>query len=262
MKKILSLLLALALACALAVTASALEADGCVTDLYGLLEPEQEQALEEKASRISQTYGRGVYIFIVDDYTRYGSGSLYTTAGDVYLAAGMGVGEYRDGLLLMLSMEQRMAALISHDGSGQFVTADGKDWLAPKYLTYFEENAWYEGLDAYLENSGLLLQMAAEGEPMTWRNRPGVQAAGVGLSLLLGFLAALLIVKLQERKLRSVFRRTTAGQYVAQGGVTITNRSDQFLHRRTTRRKIEKKQTSGGSRSADSRGFSGRTDRF
>ncbi len=262
MRKIVSLILALLLACSLAVTASALERDGYVTDLYGLLETGQEQALENEAERISETYDRGVYVFILDDYARYGAGNLYTTAGDIYLATGMGRGAWDDGLLLLLSMDQRMAVLISHDGSGQFVTADGKDWLASKYLVHFEEDNWYEGLLAYLKNSETLLQMAAGGTPMTWLTRPGVQTLGFALSLLLGLLIAWIFVKIKENQLRSVFTATTARDYVAQGGVTVTRKSDVFLHRQTTRRRIEKKDSGGGSRGTDSRGFSGRTDRF
>ncbi len=84
---------------------------------------------------------------------------------------------------------------------------------------------------------------AAEGDISSYGVAREGDAAGLALSLCLGFLIAFLVVKLMEYSLRSVFQATTAREYVNQGGLKLTQRSDRFLNRTTTRRKIEKQTT-------------------
>ncbi len=246
-----------------------LQMDGYVTDLVGILETEKEQELEAAAKAVSETYNRGVYIIILHDFTQHGEGDLYTTAGDIYLANDMGLGDKNDGILLLMSMQTRKVALISHDGSEQFFTADGKDWLAEKYLPNFRRDEWAEGLSEYVEGCDTVLKMAAKGRPMTKYTTPEAWLGGILPSLGIGWLIAWLITAILEGNMKSVHQATNAEGYIVQGGVKMTGKSDVFVRRTTSRRKIVKKSSSGGggnasggSRDTDSRGFSGRTDSF
>ncbi len=241
------------------------ELDGYVTDLPGILSADDEAALESKAADLSGQYGCGVYIIIVDDYKKYGSGSAYTVAGDVFLACNLGEGPQKAGVLLLMSMKERDVTILTNEAGHAMVGPDAKDWLASKYLKHFKKNAWAQGYDAYLTNLAAVLEMAAKGKPMTMTTFPESIAFGWLLSILGGFGIAYLLLAGKRNKMVSVFAASSAAEYIAQGGIQISKRSDTFVNKTTTRRKIETNSSSGGSsgsRSSDSRGFSGRSDKF
>lgn len=243
-----------------------IDRDGYVTDLRGLLTADVEAALEEKAAEMSGKYGCGVYVIIVDDYKQYGKGSAYDVAGDVFLACDLGEGAQKAGVLLMMSMAERDVTILTNEAGHAMVGPDAKDWLAVKYLKHFKKNNWAAGFDTFLTKLDTVLQMAAEGKPMTWRTYPETILFGVLVALLGGFGISYLLLVLIRNRMKSVFSASFADEYITQGGVNITKSVDEFSHKTTTRRKIETSKSSGGgsggSRSSDSRGFSGRSDKF
>ncbi len=286
MKKLFSFLMILLLLCPLSAMAfaeapqtAADELRSCdlgdvdfVTDLYGLLTKEEEQALENKAAAISRHFGCGVYIIVLDDFTRYSSSDLYTTAGDIFLATDLGLGEEKAGMLLILSMADRDVGLITDEAAHRIVNPDGKDWLAPKYLRYLRQDRWYEAMDAYLENTVTLMEMAEEGKPMTALTTPGARRLGWIFAVPLGFLLAMLVMNRAMRKLKTVYQANSANDYV-DGSVDIRFRADVYSHSKencsysysysnSSSSRSSDGFSSGGSREVDSRGFSGRTDKF
>lgn len=107
-----------------------------------------------------------------------------------------------------------------------------------------------------------MLQSAREGHPFDVDSNPLIRLAGIGISLLVGCLAAFVIaVWVSDRMMKSVSAKTEAGAYLTAGSVVITGREDYFTHTTETRTKIEKSSGSGGT-TVDSDGFSGKAANF
>lgn len=245
---------------------SAINAESYVTDTYGLLTTDEEATLEAKAAELSLKYGCGVYIIIVDDYSKYGRGNAFDAASDVFEACKLGEGPNNAGILLMMSMKWRDITIITNESGLAMVSADAKDWLEVKYLKHFKNNEWFDGYDAFLTNLETVLKMSAEGSPMTWLTFPETRAFGILVAILGGLGISYLVMKRIRDKMKSVFAAATADAYITQGGVSITKSIDEFSHKTTVRHRVSSSSSSGrsggGSRSSNSRGFSGKSSKF
>ena len=82
-----------------------------VTDDAGILTDSQWEDLEQRAQQVSEEYQCGVYMITVDDYTDYSTESVYTADYTIYHDYEMGMGEDRDGIMILLSMEDRDYAM-------------------------------------------------------------------------------------------------------------------------------------------------------
>ena len=144
-KRITAFLFALCLLLAFPVAACAADAD-FVVDEAGLLTDTEKSELTQRASAISQQYACGVYIAVLQDFTDGGYTDILACAKDYYRNNDLGVGEGRDGELLMLSMENRDFALIAYGDFGNASFTDyGKEVLEDEFLDDFADDNWYDG---------------------------------------------------------------------------------------------------------------------
>lgn len=266
-KRISSLLAVMALTLFLCVPALAVgfeEAElNFVTDEAGIFSEQEWSELEARAEEISQKYKCGVYIIVVDDFTDYVyDETVYEAAKTFYQEYSLGYGEEKSGELLLLSMEERDYTLIAYGYGNTAFTDYGKDKLADAFLDDFGDDEWYNGFSDYLEKSDSMLQSARAGHPLDVDSNPLIRLAGIGISLLVGCVAAFVIaVGVSDRMMKSVSAKTKADAYLTAGSVEITGREDHFTHTTETRTKIERSSSSGGT-TVDSDGFSGKSGKF
>ena len=105
-----------------------------VTDDVGILTDSQWEDLEQRAQQVSEEYQCGVYMITVDDYTDYSTESVYTADYTIYHDYEMGMGEDRDGIMILLSMEDRDYAMFVYGPKASEVfNAYGQEQLE----TYF-----------------------------------------------------------------------------------------------------------------------------
>ena len=117
-KRLLCLLLVLVTALALCVSAAAAAQTGAqlnyVTDAAGLLREEERARLEKMAEAVSQKYRVGVYIVTVEDFRDYHADGVYKATYTIYHNYTMGEGPNRDGIMLLLSMDDRDWAMFCY----------------------------------------------------------------------------------------------------------------------------------------------------
>ena len=111
-KRIIRLSLVLALMLCLSVSVFAESQLWHITDDAGILTESQNIELETYAENISQDYGVGIYVVTVDNYEDYYD-SAYETAWQIYHAYELGEGADRNGVILLLSMDNRQFATSS-----------------------------------------------------------------------------------------------------------------------------------------------------
>ncbi len=262
----------LALLCAVTVLLSALPAQAaaasCVADQAGLLGREELDGLGRRAEEIAQTYQCGLYIVTVPDYRDYGL-TPFDAACNIYRDWGLGVGEWKDGLILMLSMDDRDFATATYGPWAQIVFTDEVlQHQEPEFLDDFGDNDWYGGFSDFLTTSESYLRTVRSGKTVDTSRRlltSGRVAAVVVQDLLGGTAIALVICFVIKERMRSVRRKATAEAYAVAGGEHLSVCADRFTHTTQTRRVIQTTRTSGGgggSRGFSGGGFSGRSGKF
>ncbi len=230
-----------------------------VFDISDLLTYEEWAELEARAETFSQRHHCGIYFVIVDDYTEYGSGSVYDITSQLYHNSALGLGADRDGLIVLLSMDERDYAMFVYGEYAEYAFDEyGQEKLEEAFLEDFGYNDWYSGISHYLDTCDEYLTKAEEGKPVRPSYWGGVLMM-TGLSCLVAGIICLLLM----RNMKTVYQKVEADTYLTAGGLHLTEQYDHYTHTTETRTKIEKASSSSSSSSSESGGGgSGRSGKF
>lgn len=228
-----------------------------IFDVSDLLSYEEWDELESRAAAISNSRHCGVYFALVDDYRDYGDGDVYEVTSQLYHNSQLGMGDGRDGIIVLLSMHERDYAMFVYGEYGEYAFDDfGQEQLEERFLEAFGDDDWYGGISDYLDACDEFLAKAEEGNPV--RPAYGVWfLAMTGLSCLVA--GAICFVLL--RSMKTVHQKTQANAYLTEGGLNLTEQYDRYTHTTETRTRIEKN-TSGDTHSESGGGGSGRSGKF
>ena len=261
-KRICCLLLAFMLTIAFCVSMAAAEQTGAqlsyVTDTEGLLSENENMLLEKMAENVSKKYGVGVYIVTVEDYRDFHSGGVYKATYTIYHRYTMGEGPNRNGIMLLLSMNDRDWAMFCYGSRCEYAfNSYGQQQLEKVFLDNFGENDWYGGFADYIKGCRVYLEKAAAGKPVRASLFWPILII-IGLSLL----TATVIVAVIWEKMGNVSKKATANAYVSVE-LQLTEQSDHFTHKTTSRRRIERSSSGSSSSTSESGGGgSGRSGKF
>ncbi|MBQ2697308.1 MAG: TPM domain-containing protein [Clostridia bacterium] len=236
---------------------------GSVTDTAGILSENEWQQLTRQADQLAETYGVGVYLVTVDNYRDLGS-SINDAADALYHGFDLGIGEDRDAILLLLSMDDRNYNLIAYgDQAKAAFTTAGRERLDDFFLDDFGDNRWYDGFAEYLTWSGDFLEQAKNGTPyagdhlpMTAEERSSAIRTRVAIILGVPLVVAVIYIFILTSKMKSVATAVEASAYLS-GRLQLTRDYDHHTHTTETRRRIEKESSSSDSDGGGS-GTSGR----
>ena len=266
------LTLVMILAGAAAAAESAQELPYYVSDTAGLTSADQWQKLETEAQRVSDRYECGVYIVTLQDYQDYGSySSIRNFAEDFYNRYRLGLGEKRNGILLVLSMAERDYSLIAYGSDVHYAVTDyGKTVLENGFLDDFRRDDWNGGFSDYISGCEQLLARAADGNPVDvpYESRSGIPPEFrtgiiIGFPLLVSFGAC----EGMRRRMKPVKPQSRADEYIVPGGVQFTVKRDSFVNRTVSRTVIRTENRDshyggGGGTTVNSGGFSGHSGKF
>lgn len=258
-RKVLNLMTALIVSLIFVLPAYAADR-ALVEDYAGLMSEQEQLELEQQARSIFEQHGVGVYIATVDDYKEYTDGDIYDAADYFYQ------GREQNGLLLLLSLEERDYVILAYGDDAQYAFNDaGLDSMEDYFLDDFGSDSWYSGFTDYLFWSDDYLVQAELGTPYSTDHLPMSTAETVTVFVILGaivFLFPLIVagiyIVILSARMRSVAEAVEARAYVS-GNLNLTRNIDLFSHTTTTRTRIEKESgSSSGSSSGGGRGRSGK----
>lgn len=268
------------LVCLALVLVIPVHAAGTVSDEAGILSQAEALRLEARAKAIEETYGFGVYIATVADFS---GADIYTFTTEWYLERNLGVGADGDGILLLLSMAERDYALVVHGQTGQALfTNRNQDVISEHFLDDFRDGRWADGFTDYLEDCEALLE-----DPNVFQDEPVWEAGGsdpvyesyseqsrfsvgkVLVVLAVSLLAAGITCGAFYGQMRTAKVKSTANDYMSPEGLKLTVRQDIFTHRTEHRRTIDTETHSNSSHSGggggthhSGGGFSGKSGKF
>ncbi len=234
-------------------------------DLADLLSDDEEEALLEKLDDTSEEYECDVVIVTLESLDGYHSSQA--AADDIFDYSGYGFGSSYDGILLLVSIEDRDWA-ISTTGYGIEVFTDaGLEYMEGEFKPYLSDNEFYEAFDCFADLCDKFLLKAEEGKPYDVNNMPisPLKWYYIPVAIIIGAVISLIVANIMKASLTSVRPQKSAANYVRNGSMRVTNQNETYLYNNVTRTKIESSSSSGGSsthRSSSGRSHGGRSGKF
>ena len=251
-KKISVILFALMLCFTAAFPAFAAETDGFaneyyrVVDMADLLTDDEETILNEKLDEISVRQSMDVVVATTDDLEGY---SVTEYADLLYEQLSFGYGENRDGLMLLISIEDNDWH-ISTCGYGITAFTDaGIQYIGKEIKSDLSDGDFASAFDTYATLSDEFITQARTGEPYDNGNLPKkpLSVVWIPISIVIGFVLSMIIVGRMKGKLKTVRPQAAANSYLKKGSLKVTESRDMFLYHTVKRTEKQKSNNSSGS---------------
>lgn len=234
-----------------------------VVDEADILTDDEEAELLACVDEISERQEFDVVIALVESLDGQ---EVEEYAADYYDYNGYGMGENSDGILLLVSIEEREWYILTTGyGIDAFWESD-LDRLEEAFLSDLSSGNYLDAFLAFAEGCDDHLTYVENGVDAGYDYEEGYSARGnrflnVLLSLIIGPLLAFLPVSIMKGNLKSVKSQRAAGVYIKPGSEKITLQRDIFLYHTINRVPRPKENHSGASRGGGSsfRGSSGRS---
>ncbi|MCL2866664.1 MAG: TPM domain-containing protein [Clostridia bacterium] len=234
-----------------------------IDDQAALLTREARLMLEEKAAALSARYRCDVRIVTVPDMAAHYYADIDDFADYLYETNRYGYGEDRNCVLLVLSMRGRDYRLLvmGREAEDAF-TRYGIDAILDRdILPPLKMNDFAAAFTAYLDKAEQYFIMNERDRPFNVLTDPAYAGAKWAIVIALPLIIALIVCSAWKSGMKKARIAQTALNYIPEDGFKLTGRSDMFLYRTTTRRRIEKSGSSSSSHSGRS-GSSGRSGKF
>ncbi len=221
-----------------------------LVDMADLLSDGEESSLSAILDEISERQQVDIVVVTVDSMDGE-TAEVY--ADDFYDYNGYGFGEDRDGILLLVSMEER-DWYISTTGYGITALTDaGREYIFGIFADDLSAGNYGAAFTSFAELCDDFITQADTGEPYDVDNLPK-EPFGFLVNLLvafgIAFIISLIVTGIMRGQLKTVHSQSAADDYMKKDSMQLTKKNDLFLYRHVDRRKREENHesdSSGGS---------------
>lgn len=233
-RKIITIIVSLIFCMTLALPAAAMdggEHPPRLVDEAELLTGDEESSLVDKLDAVSDKWQCDVTIVTVDSL---GSKTATEFADDYFDYNGYGYGDNDDGIMLVISMENRDWAITTHAFGIEAFTDAGQEFIMNKVIPPLGNESYYEAFSIFADQCDDFLEKAIAGEPYDSHNLPKESHAKLYIlwiipCLIAGAILAFVLTIKEKKSLKSVMKKVGAGEYI--GKVEINEKHDKFLYR-------------------------------
>ena len=250
-KKIMVLLFSVVLCLCMAAPVFAEQTDGFankyerVLDQAGLLSDREEAALADKLNELSKK--QKMDIAILTTSTLDGK-TPRDYADDIYDYCSFGYGADRDGLILVISLEDN-DWYISTCGYGITAFTDaGIKYIGEQIVPYLSDKDFAGAFATYITLCDEFITQARTDKPYDIGSLPRkpLSPAWILVSLILGLILSFITVGKMKAKLVTVRPQAAADSYIKDGSMNITDSREMFLYKNVTRTKRSNESSGGG----------------
>ena len=235
-----------------------------LVDDADILTDSEEKELSQQLDTISEKQDCDVVVVTVDSLD---GKSVEAYADDYYDNNGYGYGEEESGILLLVAMDDREWSMST---SGYAVTAftdAGLAYMEDQFVSDLSDGAYLDAFSRYASLCDDFLTQAKNGEPYDTGHLPKGTVSPLWIlgDLLIGGVIAFVMALIKKAKLKSVKSQVAATEYEKAGSLNLTVRTDRFINRVVTKRRIERKEEGGGSSthtSSSGKTHGGRSGKF
>lgn len=207
-----------------------------VVDMAELLSDSDKTALLSKLDEISERQKLDIVVLTVN--TLDGK-TPRDYADDFYDYNGYGFGENKDGILLLVSMEDR-DWWISTTGYGITALTDaGIKYISEKFLSDLSDGDYAQAFTTYAELCDQFITQAKTGEPYDIGNMPKEPfnvAWNILVAFVIGLVVAFVVTNIMKKQLKTVQLKSEANNYVKSNSMIVTENRDLFLYNQVSRR--------------------------
>lgn len=207
-----------------------------VVDMAELLSDSDKTALLSKLDEISERQKLDIVVLTVN--TLDGK-TPRDYADDFYDYNGYGFGENKDGILLLVSMEDR-DWWISTTGYGITALTDaGIEYISKKFLSDLSDGDYAQAFTTYAELCDQFITQAKTGEPYDTGNMPKEPfnvAWNILVAFVIGLVVAFVVTNIMKKQLKTVQLKSEANNYVKSNSMIVTENRDLFLYNQVSRR--------------------------
>ncbi|MDR3239308.1 MAG: TPM domain-containing protein [Clostridiales bacterium] len=226
-----------------------------VADGAGLLTQEETDQLVERVESIRARFDFDTLIVTTQNL---GAKSVEAFADDAYDNSGYGVGAEKDGILLLIAIENRDWHISTHGAGIRLFSGQTVDSIGAGIRPYLSDGDFNGAFQQYLDDVQSVLAQASDqsngGMASGAENAPAVPSQNDGsaganipwngtrdkmesfLLVLAGSAAISLIVTLiMKSRMNTARPQRQARRYVREGSFRLTRQSDMFLYSHTAR---------------------------
>ena len=244
MKKICSILCCFLMLCVF-LSVSVFAHPDRLVDNANLLSDDEAAVIRTRLDEVSETHQ--VDVVIVTTLSTYGMSPM-EYADDFFDYNGYGFGDSYDGVLLLISMEDR-DWWISTTGLGIRALDDSTiEYIGEWMLDDLSTGAYADAFETFVDECDYYINGEINGFPFDF-------GTTLTISLIIGLIVAFIATAVMKAKLKSVGRQTAATDYVKTGSLQLTQSSEMYLYRNVTRVK-RSSESSGSSTHTSSSGRS------
>ena len=219
-----------------------------------LLSDSEKSSLESKLDSISQNQECDVIILSTNTL----EGKTTTEyADDFYDYNNYGIGDDKNGVLLLINMEER-DWYISTCGFGITAFTDaGIEYIGNEIQPYLKDAKYSKAFETYADLCDKFITQAKTGKPYDKKNlpkKPFKIVMEILISVGIGVAIAFMVGKLMKSQLKTVRSKAQATDYVDKNSLNITNSNEMFIFSRINRTAKPKEKNSGSSTHQSSSG--------
>ncbi|MDO4481485.1 MAG: TPM domain-containing protein [Bacillota bacterium] len=223
-----------------------------------LLTSGEEQEIEAFLEEISENHQCEVAVVTVNSLE---GKTARLFADDFYDFNGYGYGENDDGIMLVISMEERQWAITSYGTGISAFTQEGQEYIMDMVLDDLSDGYYRDAFMTFAGQTERFLTQWESGEAYGEGNMPVNKtdlAIGFLVSLIAGVVVSLIVMLALMSKNKTVVSHSAAADYLVPGSLNVTASQDIFLYQNLARTPVQKNDgsSSGGGFSI---GSSGRT---
>ncbi|MEY8319924.1 TPM domain-containing protein [Lachnospiraceae bacterium 46-61] len=159
-------------------------------------------------------------------------------ADDFYDNNGYGFGDNNDGILFLISMEER-DWYISTTGYGIIaITDENIEYMSERFLNDLSEGEYLEAFTTFAELCDDFITQAKmnhsyNGDSIS--KKPYGFASNFAITFGIAFIISLIITGTMKRKLKTIHHQSAADIYIKKDSMRITRKNDLFLYRHIDR---------------------------
>lgn len=235
-----------------------------IADNAELLTEEEKAALEEQAGALAEEYGCGVYVLTVK--TMAGA-ERRAFAEKYYTDRNLGLGDDRNGILFMISMDSRDYVTVTYGGdpadTAQYgigiraFTDAGIAAMEEEVVPMLTDGDYSGAFETYLDTcEDYLSYFAKHGEGKVPQEK-GSLPLRLAIIVLVPLLIALVVCLVLRSQMKTAKPAATAREYIPQESFMLTAQRDHFVHTSRHTEKIQKSSGSGSGSTVSSSGFGG-----
>ena len=226
--------------------------DGFADEYYRLMDMASLLSDEDVASltaRLNELSLRQKMDVVVATTNTLDGKSVVEYADDLYDYCSFGYGANRDGLILVISMEDN-DWYISTCGYGITAFTDaGIKYIGEQIVPYLSDRDFVGAFATYITLCDEFITQARTDKPYDIGNLPRepLSPGWILACLIISFMLSCITVGKMKAKLTTVRAQAAANSYMKDGSMNITDSREMFLYKNVTRTKRSTDSSSGGS---------------